>query len=302
MAIDHVSDIPQPISNETFRKIVTEVADGIIGIDASGIIRFANPAAEQIFGWDHNGLIGKPLTVLLPDRVRAFHEGLVASFRVGHVEARRMGQRGSGIVGRRNDGTEINLGITILKTDSDGEPLMIAVVRDITEHVLQSTELKRLADTDPLTGLLNRRAFFERATSPTSVVGASIILMDLDHFKQINDQFGHDAGDRVIQFFAGILRQSARRLDLAARLGGEEFVLLTANMTVDQATPVAQAIRRQTLEQVSVQFQPLPLSVTVSAGVAEIREGDISDALKRADAALYEAKRAGRDRVVSSPA
>lgn len=302
MASDHVSDISQPISNETFRKIVTEVADGIVGIDVSGIIRFANPAAEQIFGWHHNGLIGKPLTVLLPDRVRAFHEGLVASFRHGQVEARRMGQRGSGIVGRRNDGTEINLGITILKTDSDGEPLMIAVVRDITEHVLQSTELKRLADTDPLTGLLNRRAFFERAASPTSAVGASIILMDLDHFKHINDQFGHHAGDQVILFFASILKQSAGPLDLAARLGGEEFVLLTADMTVDQATPVAEAIRRHTVEQVSVQFQPLPLSITVSAGVAEIREGDISDALKRADAALYEAKRAGRDRVVSAPA
>src|SRR5689334_6273169 len=112
MSVEASPSAVSAISSETFRKIVLEIADGVIGVDRQGMIRLANPAAAQIFGWGEGELLGKPLSVLLPERVQAVHEGMVNAFKAGGVETRRMGQRGSGIVGRKADGSEVNLGIT----------------------------------------------------------------------------------------------------------------------------------------------------------------------------------------------
>jgi diguanylate cyclase (GGDEF)-like protein len=183
-----------------------------------------------------------------------------------------MGQRGSGIVGQRADGTEVPLGITILKTDAEGEPLMIAVVRDISEHVNRQLELKRLADTDPLTGLLNRRAFFEQvrakiACEPTS--SSSIVMLDLDHFKRVNDRFGHEAGDIVLQDFSNICRQFIRQNDIAARFGGEEFVLFLDGTSQREGFEIAESIRIRTSFYQFISASSI-IRVTVSAGVAEV--------------------------------
>jgi len=292
------------VSGSTFRKIFLEIGDGVIGSDKGGTIKLANPAAAAIFGWHDGELVGKPLTVLLPERTKNIHHELVAAFSSGEVETRRMGQRGSGIMGRRADGSEVNLGITILKTDDDGEPLMIAVVRDISEHVRRQTELKRLAETDPLTGLLNRRAFFSRATVALDELSdqeACILLLDLDHFKSINDNYGHDVGDQVIQEFANILRECISQNELVARWGGEEFVVLLQDKSKAASMSLAQKIRTCTAERRLPSAGKLTLHFTVSAGVADL-SGGLTTALKRADAALYIAKNAGRNRVFMAAA
>ncbi|QGG93404.1 diguanylate cyclase (plasmid) [Agrobacterium sp. MA01] len=287
------------MAGDVFRKVAMEIADGVIGMSKDGIIRFANPAAEEIFGWRPGDLIGKRLDVLLPDRVRRNHDALVAGFRAGLVETRRMGQRGNGILGRRADGSEVNLGITILKTEADGEPLLIAVVRDVSEVVKQQEELKKLAETDFLTGLMNRRAFFERASFLVEEQGVgshSVIIFDLDHFKSINDRFGHQTGDRVLTLFSTLLRQEVRPADLAARYGGEEFIALCRGTTRAEAIEIAESVAEQTRKQCFFGVAGRPISITVSAGVATL-DHDLDDTLRRADAALYEAKHAGRDRV-----
>lgn len=293
-----------PIPNDTYRKIVLEIADGIIGVDMRGFIRFANPAAEQIFGWRPRSLKGEPLSILLPESSRGNHEYLISSFREGSVDTRRMGQRGSGIVGRKADGSDVNLGITILKTDSDGEPLMIAVIRDISEQVRHQQELTRLAETDHLTGLLNRRAFFERAEGALAAndcKAVSVILLDLDHFKLINDMLGHDMGDQVIQGFARTIQSSVDCRAVAARLGGEEFAVLLQDTSGAEAVKTAEEIRRHTAAGQFFPFKSQGVVVTVSGGVASVKR-DLSEALKRADIALYQAKHAGRDRIVRSVA
>ncbi|MGE8106121.1 GGDEF domain-containing protein [Allorhizobium sp. NPDC080224] len=287
------------MSVEVFRKIVLEIADGVIGVSEQGVIRFANPAAAEIFGWQPLELVGKRLDILLPERARQHHDTLMAGFCAGTVDTRRMGQRGSGISGLRADGSEVNLGITILKTEVNGERLLVAVVRDITEYVRRQHELKQLAETDFLTGLLNRRAFFDEAGLLLAGQGDShhsVAVFDLDHFKSVNDRFGHQIGDRVLELFATLLRQAVRSTDLVARLGGEEFIVLFRELSGTEAVDLAERVAEKTREQSLFVGGDRPITVTVSAGVATVRN-DLAEALMRADAALYEAKRAGRDQV-----
>ncbi len=167
-----------------------------------------------------------------------------------------------------------------------------------------------LAVTDPLTGLHNRRYMFgqldalsQRAAKGGAPVAA--LLLDIDHFKKINDSFGHDVGDEVLREFAVRLASNVRAIDLPCRYGGEEFVAIMPDTTVEAAHMIAERIRRY------ISGSPFRvaggselLTVTISIGVAGMHdENDTPEALlKRADAALYEAKAAGRNRVIASAA
>ena len=167
-----------------------------------------------------------------------------------------------------------------------------------------------LAVTDPLTGLHNRRymsgqlgALVKRAVTGGDPVAA--LVMDIDHFKRVNDTFGHDVGDEVLREFAVRLATNVRAIDLACRLGGEEFVVIMPDTGIEAAHRVAERLRLHVSgAPFRVQGPPEPLAVTVSIGVAAtVGEGDTPDALiKRADSAVYEAKRAGRNQVISSAA
>lgn len=179
--------------------------------------------------------------------------------------------------------------------------LMFLIVRraKTIEHRLLSS-LKRLSYKDTLTNLYNRRKqgsyleeyhhLFERYKDPYS-----LIMVDIDHFKEVNDTYGHPAGDTVLKEMAKILRSSTRQTDHAARWGGEEFLILCPKTTLEQAAVVAQSLRQK------ISAHPFTTvgHKTASFGVAQVREGEsVPDLLERVDAALYRAKKEGRDRVV----
>jgi diguanylate cyclase (GGDEF)-like protein len=157
------------------------------------------------------------------------------------------------------------------------------------------------ARVDELTQLLNRRGFDEGAARELGAAARDqssigVALFDLDHFKRVNDQFGHEAGDRVLQRFAECLSTNLRATDIAARLGGEEFVALLPGADLEQAREYTERVRAA-LSLPAVD-QQLPV-VTVSAGAsAAIAPERIESVLKRADSALYAAKAGGRDRTV----
>ncbi|MBB4288267.1 diguanylate cyclase (GGDEF)-like protein [Rhizobium leguminosarum] len=154
------------------------------------------------------------------------------------------------------------------------------------------------AITDPLTGLLNRRALFdEYGTRPMGATTA-VIVFDIDHFKSVNDRFGHAAGDRVLKVFAGELAAHCRSGDIAARLGGEEFALVLKEIMPGRAELTAERIRRA-FEAREIHIDDEVLTCTVSVGVAPGRSKpqDFDAMLSAADKALYTAKRAGRNRV-----
>jgi two-component system, cell cycle response regulator len=164
-------------------------------------------------------------------------------------------------------------------------------------------ELVRLATTDSLTGVLNRRAFFERAAevSARAVVGTALstILFDIDHFKRVNDLYGHDVGDRVL---SAVAHAAATESALVGRLGGEEFAMLLLGQGLDDAVVVAERLRGKVSE---LQFDAGhgPLTITASFGVSAWEAGDtIALLLKRADVALYAAKTGGRNRVIAADA
>ncbi len=186
--------------------------------------------------------------------------------------------------------------------------LLVAIVLTaVSEWAADHNEqrLAQLAETDVLTGLPNRRALYrvldtELARSARGSGSLALAVLDLDHFKRINDEAGHEGGDRVLSAVAEALRQGQRRGDVAARVGGEEFVVLMP------ATDLVQGVAG--LERLAARLAGLSLShrgwtgqLTVSAGVATWRPGMDADGLMRAaDAALYRAKREGRNRVVAA--
>jgi diguanylate cyclase (GGDEF)-like protein len=160
----------------------------------------------------------------------------------------------------------------------------------------------REARTDQLTGLLNRRALFDRFAETRLAPGTAVIMFDLDHFKAINDGLGHATGDLVLETFAGILKANLRLSDAAARLGGEEFCVVITDLSLRSGSGVAERIRAA-FEAKTVEAPRGEASTTVSAGVAIAGlEGEpFEDVLRRADDALYAAKSEGRNRV-SGPA
>lgn len=187
--------------------------------------------------------------------------------------------------------------------------LCILVFSHVYEVTREKSErqLMKIAQTDPLTGLANRARLsdiFEREKKRSQRYGTpvSVLVLDLDHFKGVNDEHGHETGDLALQYVARIFRQCLRATDLAARLGGEEFGILLTNTNSQQALEVAEKIR------VAVAMSPVTLNncmirLTLSGGVAELgTDGDTLQKLVReADARLYAAKDAGRNQIVPVP-
>lgn len=181
------------------------------------------------------------------------------------------------------------------------------VALDITERKLIQEEMQRLAITDPLTGLFNRRHFFEIAEKEFSKSlryqrPLSVIILDIDQFKETNDTFGHLAGDQVLIQIGSILRENEREFDLSARYGGEEFVILLPETTCTRAMIVAQRLR-SLMENYHVDIGKDTIRFTASFGVAghdKTNQSETFDQLiSQADMALYEAKGTGRNRVAS---
>jgi len=185
--------------------------------------------------------------------------------------------------------------------DADGNVIeLIGVTRDISERKVFEAELRNLAVTDTLTGVWNRRHATELLTADLSArrpgQALSLLMLDIDHFKTINDTFGHQAGDHVLIEVASRLRRSLRGNDMVARWGGEEFVVLLRDCVLSDALRLAEDIRAAIAE---VPFGTMG-SLTASFGVAEVRDGeDLTTWLGRADQALYRAKRSGRNEVVA---
>ena len=157
----------------------------------------------------------------------------------------------------------------------------------------------RLIREDPLTGLANRRALEENMVRAISFAQRwkhplAMIMADIDYFKTVNDRYGHLTGDQVLVSFSRLLKISSRIEDIVARFGGEEFILLIPNTSLDQATKLAERLRADT-EEATV---PIPTNITASFGVTRLLAEDTQESLiARADRALYAAKEAGRNRV-----
>jgi diguanylate cyclase (GGDEF)-like protein len=178
---------------------------------------------------------------------------------------------------------------------------LYARLRAAERLALMQQELVRLATIDPLTGIMNRRAFFERAKSvwprEASDCGISAIMLDIDHFKQVNDVHGHGVGDEVIR---SVAKAASAEAEIVGRLGGEEFAILVVHRALVDVMELAERLRF-TIAALQFETGPQPLKTTCSFGVSERRLDDnIDQLLNRADRALYQAKQSGRNRVIAA--
>lgn len=221
-----------------------------------------------------------------------------------------------------SDGAQLNIEFRLRK--KDGSPVwcslsgqavdtekpadlslgVLWVIDDISERKKEQARLRRMATTDDLTGALNRKEFFRQAESIMQdenrcPSGPGVLMLDIDHFKQINDKYGHEAGDQVLSAFAARCRDTLRDGDLFARLGGEEFGIFLPGTDLGGAILLAERLRKQ-LAATDIHTLKGSVRCTASIGVActSSRKVGIAELLRRADMSLYEAKSEGRNRVV----
>lgn len=174
---------------------------------------------------------------------------------------------------------------------------------DVTAERLYAQRLQKLAEIDPLTGLLNRRSFFEQTADILSSAAGEeaehvVLMLDIDNFKQLNDVHGHAAGDLALEEFARCCHGAVRGRDVVARLGGEEFCVFLRSVSCDKAIDIAERIRSAT-ESLEIVVNGEAVKITVSIGIAPCLDGEetVDQALRRADRLLYDAKMNGRNRV-----
>jgi diguanylate cyclase (GGDEF)-like protein/PAS domain S-box-containing protein len=289
------------ISTSRFRSVVDAAYDAIITIDQEHNVTLFNRAAENLFGYTQEEMMGQPLLKLLPERLRAHHDSYVSQFARSPVKSRQMNERNR-IFGQHSDGTLVPVEIAISKINVNGIIEFTAVIRDIADRIHLMDLLQKQAATDELTGLPNRRAFTDTAENLFRKADTiSLFILDIDHFKIVNDTWGHDIGDEVLQALAEVGRVNSRRMDIFARLGGEEFVAALPGADLDQAKAIAEKLRGA-IEQQSFEFKwkngkPIPFTVSIGVATRGPGEHDVGVVLKRADEALYRAKEGGRNRV-----
>lgn len=273
------------------------VAMALVRVDDSMVL-FANHRCADLFAVGPGGLEGQ--------RSPDFYADLRDRDRLRALAIENGQVDGEEVRMRRASGEEFWALLSARAIDFEGSQALIAGISDITPQKELEARLRELATTDELTGLENRRHFLELAQVELSRVRRtrsplSLAMIDVDHFKHVNDRFGHAVGDLALKALSRALRETVRTADVAARLGGEEFVLLLPDTGLDGAMAVTERLRERvrrgeiTLENGSV------VRFTVSAGVAELAPDEGMDSLlKRADDALYRAKSAGRDRALAA--
>lgn len=275
----------------TLQISIDDIPDGVIICDRTGSIQTFNGALEQIFGYKRGDLIGRKIEILVPERF-AGHAKLRETYAQDPV-SRPMGsvQR---IYGRRKDGSEIPLDISLSRLNDSGD--IICFARDVSEHVRLAEEIRKSAYFDPVTGALNRRAFNEDLADVMSNLdvrpkGVCIALFDLDHFKDVNDTLGHSVGDKLLVAFCDRLREVMHEKMRLYRIGGDEFALiLPACADPQNAFAFVETAIWNVRKPVFIGAHEI--TIGCSAGVVHAPENGITpdELMSNADLALYEAK------------
>lgn len=283
--------------------LLSALGEGVYGTDRAGHCVFVNQAALDMLGAREEEVLGHDQHALFhhhhPDgRIYPAADCPIQRTAIDG-EKRRVEEWFF-----RKDGRGFPVELVVTPLIEDGRSLgAVAVFQDISTRKAMEARLTELANTDALTGLANRRHFLteldhELERVQRSGKPGSLLMLDIDHFKRVNDSHGHAAGDRVLQALAGALASHLRRVDRVGRLGGEEFAILMPETPLDSALAYAERLRAR-IGALVVEAEGASIRFTISIGVAGMDVDDLraDPLLARADAALYRAKQAGRDRV-----
>ncbi len=271
--------------------------DAVLITDENGVIEFANPAFEAMTGYAVAEVLGRtPAFLRSGEHDDAFYASLYESLRAGRPFHATFADRH-----RNGHIFHADQTISPVRGRDDNRTHFVSIIRDLTARVRHEQALRDAASLDVLTGLYNRRggeSLLERIYIGAREGGApfGLILADIDHFKAINDTFGHPAGDRVLERVGRLLRACVRATDGVVRWGGEEFMVILPHCELRAAMEQAERIRAR-IERTP---QPEVGPITLSLGVAQLNAGEtVASLIDRTDRALYEAKGQGRNRVCS---
>ncbi len=286
--------------HDRMNQIVKTTPVGICITDEGGFIEQINPAWCDLFGYRAEELVGRHFTLILPENKREELSRLHDRFMEDGTS-----NRGEWVA-MTKPGHEITVLVEVARiVGADERPKRATYILDITEKKafeaqLQESnrKLEELVRTDSLTGLLNHRTVieelvteirrFQRLGDPLS-----ILMLDLDNFKGVNDTYGHLVGDMVLQVASNCINSCIRNIDLVGRYGGEEFLVALPDATLQDACEVAERIR----EKVEAHRFKQGFKLTISIGAAEYSEGSAQDLIDAADQQLYRAKKEGKNRV-----
>jgi diguanylate cyclase (GGDEF)-like protein/PAS domain S-box-containing protein len=277
-------------SEERHRLLSDFSSDIIMHTDREGLIRFVSPAIRALGGYDPDELIGRHAGILIVPKFREKVQAEHAELLHGRGETRSFDYQA---LTRDGEARWFETHARAVIEDDGQCSGIVSFIRDVTERKDVQRALEDAALTDTLTGLPNRRAFEAKASEQEP---GYLALFDIDHFKSVNDRFGHDAGDAVLAHFARMARSVLRDDDVLARIGGEEFVLLMIGANLGEAMARCERVRRA-IGETSTLHDGKVIAVTVSGGIATVGAQPLATALKQADEALYRSKRGGRDRL-----
>jgi len=293
-------------TQERYQELVQNARSMILRVTPAGALTFVNEYALEFFGFSAKALVGRSLLqTLVPaadDKGRDLRQEVLDLLArpedfpfVEHQNLRADGSR-----------VWVSWAVRPLAAPDGTAQEIMFVGMDVTARKAMEARLMELATADPLTGVANRRHFLEKAEAEVQRAARyghplSLALMDLDHFKKVNDTHGHHVGDEALQHFCRVLGSMLRDVDLVGRIGGEEFAVLLPETDLAQASRAAERMRAA-LEASPVPAESGPLPLTLSAGVATYGPGagTIDALLQKADAAMYQAKSAGRNQVATA--
>jgi len=287
-------------SQVQLNAIIYNALDGIITFNDKGEIQGFNPAAEQIFGYTQDQIIGKSIQVLMPDMVESGDEAFINRF-LRSREFVLIGVCGYELSALRAGGQRFPLELSTSEMILNGQRYFVCIARDITQRKIVEEATRHAAHHDYLTGLPNRSLFLERLEYAIPLAKrnnfkVALLFLDLDGFKQINDSLGHANGDLLLQEVAGRLLEVIRSSDVLARIGGDEFTFILNNIGSEEN---AQIVANKIIETLS---KPFSLNGNVgkiggSIGIAFYPEDGIEPEalLNKADEAMYLAKKSGKN-------
>ncbi|MBT3093846.1 MAG: sensor domain-containing diguanylate cyclase [Candidatus Thiodiazotropha endolucinida] len=290
-------------SEARFKSIAMATREGIIIVDREARILFWNPAAEKILGYTAADVTDRNIhELLVPERLRSNASEHFSRFVDEYGKEFESWTKQFPAV--RKNGEETILELTVSPFESLNGWQALGSFRDIAHQKLEEERLKFLASHDPMTGLYNRRGLAERFAQDLKRAkryrrNITLLLLDVDNLKKINDTFGHHIGDEVLHRISEIIEYAVRDVDYVSRFGGDEFIVVLGETQLDQATTTAERIRKRAAKEIHSMDDGQEISSTVSIGVSMFPDHghDLDSLVDAADSALYRAKKKGRNAI-----
>lgn len=293
----------EPPASHLLQTVIDAVPTPIFFKDENGAYLGCNRAFEFYVGQSADDLIGKTVYDISPKRFAdVYHKADLDLIRDGGAQEYEAKVKYA-------DGSvhDIVFNKAVFYKPDGRKGGVVGAMLDVTERKKLEEKFERWATVDPLTSTYNRRSFFRLAEAEHSRCARerqplSLMVIDIDHFKNINDTYGHAAGDAVLVNITNTAQKVLRKHDIFARAGGEEFYVTLGNTGLGQADRIARRLSKR-IADIEIAYGQHTITVTASIGVTEcnLARENIEDALKRADTAMYEAKRHGRNCVISHP-